>query len=83
MVYGYFKHLPRRTTFDKLLPDKAFGIAKNLAYDGYQYGFASMVYKFFDEKSAATSAYRYAARTEKGIYLKTINQLKSYTSQLL
>ena len=68
MAYGDFKHLPRRTTFGKLLPDKAFGIAKNLEHDGYHYGFASMVYNFFDEKSAATSACRYAAHTGKGIY---------------
>ena len=43
MAYGDFKHLPRRTNFDKLLPDKEFSIAKNLEHDGYDYGFASMV----------------------------------------
>ena len=32
--------------------DKAFNIAKNPKYDGYQRGLASMVYKFFDKKSA-------------------------------
>ena len=36
---------------DKVLKDKAFNIAKNLKYDGYQRGLASMVYKFFDKKS--------------------------------
>ena len=30
-----------------------FDIAKNLKYDGYQHGLASMVYKFFDKKSAS------------------------------
>ena len=30
--------------------DKAFNIARNPKYDGYQRGFASMVYKFFDKK---------------------------------
>ena len=34
--------------------DKAFNIAKNPKYDGYQRGLASMVYKFFDKKTAAT-----------------------------
>ena len=29
---------------------KAFNIAKNPKYDGYQRGLASMVYKFFDKK---------------------------------
>ena len=52
MINGDFKGLPRRTTSDKILRDKAFNIAKNPKYDGYQCGLASMVYKFFDKKSA-------------------------------
>ena len=36
----------RRTATDKVLCDKAFNIAKNPKYDGYQRDFASMVYKF-------------------------------------
>ena len=51
MTYGDFKDLARRTTSDKVLRDKAFNIAKNPKYDGYQRGLASMVYKFFDKKS--------------------------------
>ena len=51
MVYGDFKDLARRTASDKVLRDKAFNIAKNPKYDGYQRGLASMVYKFFDKKS--------------------------------
>ena len=31
--------------------DKAFNIAKNLKYDGYQRGLASIIYKFFDKTS--------------------------------
>ena len=31
--------------------DKAFNIAKNPKYDGYQRGLASVVYKFFDRKT--------------------------------
>ena len=53
MVYGDFKDLARRTASDKALRDKAFNIAKNPKYDGYQRGLASMVYKFFDKKSAS------------------------------
>ena len=34
--------------------DKAFNIAKNPKYDGYQRGLASMVYKFFDKKSTGS-----------------------------
>ena len=50
--YGDFKDLARRTASDKVLRDKAFNIAKNPKYDGYQRGLASMVYKCFDKKSA-------------------------------
>ena len=51
MAYGDFKDLKRRTFSDKILRDKAFNIAKNPKYDGYQRGLVSMVYKFFDKKS--------------------------------
>ena len=34
----------------KILKNKAFDIAKDPKYDGYQRGLASMVYKFFDSK---------------------------------
>ena len=51
MVYADFKDLTRRTTSDKILPDKAFNIAKNLKYDGCQRGLASIVYKCFDKKN--------------------------------
>ena len=51
MAYGNFKDLARRTASDKVLRDKAFNIAKNPKYDGYQRGLAAMVYIFFDKKS--------------------------------
>ena len=50
MAYGDFRDLKRRTAPDKVLRDKAFNIAKNLKYDEYQRGLASMVYTFFDKK---------------------------------
>ena len=53
IAYGDFKDLARRTAPDKVLRDKAFNIAKNPKYDGYQRGLASMVYKFFDKKSVS------------------------------
>ena len=34
--------------------DKAFNIAKNSKYDGYQRGLASMVYKFFNKKASGS-----------------------------
>ena len=50
MAYGDFKDLNRRSAADKVLRDKAFNIAKNPTYDGYQRGITSMVYTFFDKK---------------------------------
>ena len=38
MAYGDFKDLARKTASDKVLRDKAFNIAKNSKYDGYQRG---------------------------------------------
>ena len=53
MVYGDLKDLERKTASDKVLWDKAFNIAKNLKYDGYQRGLASIVYKYIDKNSAS------------------------------
>ena len=52
MADGHFKDLNRRTTADKVLRDKAFDIAKNPKYDGYQRELTSIVYKFFDKKAS-------------------------------
>ena len=54
MAYGDFKDLAKRTIADKVLQDKAFKIASNQKYDGYQRGLTSMVYKFFDKKSSGS-----------------------------
>ena len=63
MGYGDFKDLARRTDSDKVLRDKAFNIAKNPKYDGYQRGLASMVYKFFDKKSAGSGVNTHANKS--------------------
>ena len=60
MAYGDFKDLARRTGSDKILRDKAFNIANNPKYDGYQRGLASMVYKFFDKKFAGSGVNMHA-----------------------
>ena len=51
MAYKDFKDLTKRTIEDKVLRNKAFKIASDYKYDGYQRGLASMVYNFFDKKS--------------------------------
>ena len=50
MAYRDFKDLTRRTSADKVLSDKAFNIATNPKYDGYQHTLASMFYTFFEKK---------------------------------
>ena len=54
MAYGKSKDLIKRTQSDKVLRDKAFKIESDPKYDGYRRGLASMVYKFFDEKSSGS-----------------------------
>ena len=49
-AYADNKDLINRTRADKVVKDKAYNIASNPEYDGYQRGLASMVYKFFDKK---------------------------------
>ena len=55
IAFRDFKDLTRRTPSDKILHDKAFNIAKNLKYDGYQSGIASMVYKLLDKKTSGSA----------------------------
>ena len=54
MVCGDFKDLGRRKGSDKVLRDKAFSIAANSKYVGYQRSLVSMVYKCFDKKSTGS-----------------------------
>ena len=48
--YSDSKDLTKRIIADKILKNRAFDIAEDPKYDGYQRGSASMVYKFFDSK---------------------------------
>ena len=78
------KDLVRRTQPDKALRDKAFKIANDPKYDGYQRGLASMVYKFFDKKSKGSgitneSNYQLANELRKPI-IKKFNKRKVNSS---
>ena len=44
--------MTKRTQSDKVFKDKAFEIASNPSYDGYQKGLASVLYKFFGKKTS-------------------------------
>ena len=49
-----FKDLTKRAAADKVLRNKAFNIAKDPKFDGYQRRLASMIYKFFAKKTAGS-----------------------------
>ena len=52
MAYGGFKDFTGRTASDKILHDKAFSIAENRKYDGYERSLASVVYQIFYRKTS-------------------------------
>ena len=82
MASGDFKVLKRRTQSDKALKDKAFKIASNPKYDGYQRGLASMVYKFFDKKSKGSGIkenHQLANELHKPI-IRKVRKRKVYSS---
>ena len=71
-----FKDLNRSTFSDRVLRDKAFNVAKDPKYDGYQRGLSSMAYKFFDKKKLL------AVVLKIRIFL-IMNWRKNYIKQLL
>ena len=55
-AYSDSKDLTKRTVTNEILKNKAFDIAKDPKYEGYQRGLASMVYTFFDSKVSGSGA---------------------------
>ena len=81
MAVDKYKDLNKRTQSEKLLRDKAFEIANDPKYDGYQRGMVSMVYKFFHENSASLSD---LSAESSGIKSMPINKSqKNFINQLL
>ena len=76
MAYGDFKYLVRRSASDKIEKDKAFNIAKNPKYDGYQGGIASMVYKFFDKRSGVNMLLEFDEQLAKELHKPIIRKFK-------
>ena len=56
IAYGKSKDLTKRNNSDKVLRNKAFKIASDSKFGGYQRGLASMLYMFFDEKNSSGSS---------------------------
>ena len=86
-AYADHKDLINRTKSDKVLRDKAYNIASNPKYDGYQRGLASMVYKFFDKKSMGSGIARDTTKSSSLILadelhkpvIKKLNKRKVYS----
>ena len=82
-AYADNEDLINRTKSDKVLRDKAYNIASNPEYDGYQRGLASMVYKFFDKKfmgsgTAESSSLKLADVLHKPV-IRKFNKRKVYS----
>ena len=73
-AYADHKDLINRTKSDKVLRDKAYDIASNPEYDGYQRGLASMVYKFFDKKSMGSGIKKDTAKSSSLILVNELHK---------
>ena len=73
-AYADNKDLLNRTRADKILRYKAYGIANNPQYNGYQRGLASMVYKFFDTKASSPDRKIVGSGTTKSSSLERVNE---------
>ena len=85
IAYGKSKDFVKRTQSDTFLRDKAFKIANDLKYDGYQRGLTSVVYRFFDKKSSGSGVaatepnYQLANELHKQI-IRKFKKRKVYSS---
>ena len=76
MAYGKTKDLIKRTQSGKVLRDKAFKIASDPKYYGYQRGLASMVYKFYDKKSSGSGITKSNYQLADELYEPIIRKFK-------
>ena len=67
----YNSSLASITASDTILRDKAFNIARNPKYSGYQRELASMAYKFFDKESTGSGVNTPADNNERPLDLAT------------
>ena len=84
MSQGKTKDLVKRTQPDKVLRDKAFKFASNPNCDSYRRGLASMVYKFFNNKSSGSGIanepnHQLANELHKAI-IRKFQKRKTYSS---
>ena len=75
MAHAYFKDFTKKTDSDKILRDKAFNIAKNPKYDGYQQELLQWSIDFLIKNILVEQL--------KIRIFQTKSQLNNYTNQLL
>ena len=81
--YSDNKDLAKRTISYKILKDRAYEIALNPKYDGYERGLASVVYKCFDKKTrSVTKANKVLAKNCTNQWLKNSKKMKVYTTTI-
>ena len=80
-AYSDSKDLTKRIVADKIFKNRAFNIAKDPKYDGYQRGLASMVYKFFDSKVASPDK-KFEGSGAKHVNTKLIPQNEQLADEL-
>ena len=78
-AYSDSNDLAKRIISDKTLRDRAYEIARNRNYDGYQRALARMVYKFCDKKTGSgTSVNEQLAKELHKSVIKKLKRRKVY-----
>ena len=72
--------MAKRTISDKILKDRAYEIAINPKYDGYQRVLANMVYKFFDKKTGSGAGASVNEELAQELHKPVIQKLKRRAS---
>ena len=52
-AYSDSKYLAKITISDKILKIRAYKVARNRKYDGYQKALSSIIYRFFDKETGS------------------------------
>ena len=74
------KDLAKTTISDKILKDRAYEIAINPKYDGYQRVLANMMYKFFDKKTGSGAGASVNEELAQELHKPVIQKLKRRAS---
>ena len=78
-AYSDSNDLAKRTILDKILKDRAYEIARNCGYGGYQRALAGMVHKIFDKETGSRiSVNEWLAKELHNTVIKIFKRRKVY-----